>query len=76
MVTQSDQDDDDEQEDFVSGMTVGDLRRALEGVRDDYKVTIRTENFAGGITALGLEESCGGIKHFAIDASDDEEDFE
>lgn len=68
--------EEEEQEDLASGMTVGDLCRALEGVRDDYKVTIRTEDFCGGITALGLEESCGGTKHFAIDASDDSEDFE
>ncbi len=67
---------DDDEEDLAPGMTAGDLRRALEGVADDIKVTIRTEDFAGGIVALGLEEGCDGVKHFAIDASSDWGDFE
>ncbi len=69
----------EEEDGLLPGMTVGDLRRSIEGVRDDYKVVIRVnDEFGGGaagVIALGLEEGCDGIKRFVLDASDDEDDF-
>lgn len=64
------------------GMTVGELRKALEGIADDTPVTIRTEDtegntFAGGIVCAGVERAHDEDEtiHFAIDCSDDEEAF-
>lgn len=61
------------------GLTVGQLRKALEGVPDDYPVTIRVETededlWVGGILSAGTEDSCSGM-HFAIDGSSVLEDY-
>ncbi|HMG12185.1 MAG TPA: hypothetical protein VK571_03345 [Gemmatimonadaceae bacterium] len=58
------------------GLTVGQLRKALDGVPDDMEVTIRTDAFCGGITSASPEIGCDDIEHFAIDCSDDENDFD
>jgi hypothetical protein len=58
------------------GLTVGQLRKALDGVQDDMEVTIRTDAFCGGIISASAELSCYDIEHFAIDCSDDEDDFD
>ena len=64
------------------GMTAGELRKALEGVPDHYPVTLRVtstdldgEQVCGGICSAATEDNCGGL-HFAIDGSDDPEDFD
>lgn len=57
------------------GLTAGQLRSALVGVPDDYAVTIRTEEFCGGIISAAASDSCSGM-HFAIDCSDDADDFD
>lgn len=67
--------DDDEPVDL--GLTVGELRRALEGVPDDFPVTLRvTHEESGdlivtGIRAAVTEDSCLG-PHFAIDGIDED----
>lgn len=72
--------DDEDDEIEAPGLTVGELRKALEGVPDHYVVTVRMatnegdDNDAGGIVSAAVEDSCSGM-HFAIDASDDPEDF-
>jgi hypothetical protein len=69
-----------EEEDEISGeppgLTVEALREALKDVPGHLKVTIRLNDDAGGIIALGVELDCEGERHFAIDASNDAEDFE
>jgi hypothetical protein len=73
--------DDEDDEIEAPGLTVGELRKALEGVPDHYPVTVRLstnegdDNDAGGIVSAAVEDSCGGM-HFAIDASDDPEAFD
>lgn len=57
------------------GLTVGQLRQALEGIQDDMAVTVRTEDFCGGISGASPELDEDGLMHFAIDCSDDEDDF-
>lgn len=65
------------------GLTVGELRKALEGVEESMMVTVRfttingelkSEDYCGGILSADTEDNCGGL-HFAIDCSDDESDF-
>lgn len=60
------------------GMTVSQLRRALEGVADDLTVTVRAaeEGLTGGITSAGIELDEEGVPHFAINASSDPDDFD
>jgi hypothetical protein len=58
------------------GLTVGQLRKALEGIPDDMEVTVRTEAFCGGIVSAGSELGCDDVEHFAVDCSDDADDFD
>lgn len=58
------------------GLTVAELRAALAEIPGHLKVTIRLHDGVGGITALGIELDEDGVSHLAIDASDDEEDFQ
>lgn len=73
--------DDEEEDPPPLGMTVGDLRKAMEGVPDCYVVTLRvteseTDNLVvGSVFSAALEDSCAGM-HFAIDGSDSSEDFD
>lgn len=67
---------------MAPGLTVGELRKALEGVPDHLPVTIRMNatdldggQVCGGIISAAAEDNCGGL-HFAIDGSDDDEDFD
>lgn len=57
------------------GMTVGQLLDALANAPRHLSVTVRTEEFTGGVVSASSEDSCSGY-HFAIDCSDDAEDFE
>lgn len=67
------------------GLTVGDLRRALDGVDDRLTVTMRVETSQGGlesevsacvgVRSAAVEDNCGG-RHFALDGDDDLEEGE
>lgn len=74
--------DEDSDDLWAPGLTVGELRKALEGVPDHCPVTLRVnaldldgEQVCGGICSAAVEDNCGGV-HFAIDGSDDPEDFD
>lgn len=68
----------DDEVESLPGLTVGALRRALEGVADDLTVTVRAaeEGLCGGVTSAAIELDEEGRPHFAINASSDPDDFE
>ena len=78
-VSANDEDEDEDEDDELApgpGLTVAALRDALVGVRGDLVVTVRAgDGFAGGIVRTGEEQNCGGW-HFALDCSDDVDDFD
>lgn len=74
-------DEDEDDVPMTPGLTAGELRKALDGIPDHLPVTIRMraidldgELVCGGIVTASVEDNCGGL-HFAIDGSDDEDDF-
>jgi hypothetical protein len=62
--------------DEVPGLTVAELRALLDGSPGHLKVTIRTDDFCGGILTAAIETDEEGEDHFAVDCSDDLDDFE
>jgi hypothetical protein len=73
--------DESQEEPPQPGMRVGELRARLDGLPDDMLVTVRAEateygGVCGGIFSAGVELGCDDVQHFAIDVSDDFEDFE
>jgi hypothetical protein len=71
--------DEEDEEIEAPGLTVGQLRKALDGVPDHYPVTLRVEAedgdfWVGGILSARAEDSCDGM-HFAIDGSNQLEDY-
>lgn len=59
-------------------MTVGDLRKALEGVDDGMFVLIRAVHesgdqvFVGGATSAVVDAGCTDVDAFVIDGDEDE----
>lgn len=61
-------------------MTVGELRKALEGVRDDMEVVVRAyeerddgdEQIVGGVFSAAMEFGCDNTPAFIIDANSDD----
>lgn len=63
------------------GLTVGQLRKALEGVPDELEIRVRTNDdfgCAGGIRGVGREHAHDedDTEFLAIDCSDDPNDFD
>lgn len=79
-------DDPDIQDEYsrvrAPGLNVGQLRKALADLPDDMDVVVRTNDEwqegggAGGVVTAHADRSCDDEQFFAIDCSNDNDDFE